>query len=297
MEKLQNLIWVERFRPKNFDELILEEKSKILKYLENPVVIPSFIFFSNQPGTGKTSAAYLIANYLKSDLFKINSSMDRGIDKIREDVSLFAQSLSSNENSKRCVFMDEADGMTRQAQDSLRNLMEEYSDNCFFIFTANDLSKIIEPIRSRCQLIDFSKPSEVDIFLRLEEICKVEDIKLDINGLVQHYYPDIRSMVKSLQECKISGVAWKKPVDDFEMFFDLMKKKDIEGIYTKVYSGNFDILQFNKLLFHKIFREYKKYPSVGEIALRLADTERSWNLNINLEIVFISNILQIIKYL
>ena len=133
---VQNAIYTEKYRPSSFDELIGDHKDIIQKYLDKPMEMPSFIFYSNSPGTGKTSMAKVIVKALKCDSEVINSSDERGIDVIREKVSLFARSMSSNDKTKKCVFMDEADGMLKAAQDSLRNLMETYASNCFFIFSS-----------------------------------------------------------------------------------------------------------------------------------------------------------------
>ena len=109
--ELQNIIWTELFRPTKLDDLILEDKALIIKYLENPKAVPSFLFYSSKPGTGKTSTAKIIAKHLGSDLLMINSSDERGIDMIREKVKLFAGSMSTKEGVKRCIFLDEIDGL------------------------------------------------------------------------------------------------------------------------------------------------------------------------------------------
>ena len=299
MSELTDLIWVEKYRPSSFDNLILENKNTLLSYLKKPESIPSFIFYSSKPGTGKTSTARLIIGLLDCDSLRINSSDERGIDTIREKINLFARSLSSNANSKRCVFMDEADGLTRQAQDSLRNLMEEYSDNCFFIFTANDISKIIEPLRSRCQQINFERPKKDDIFTRLKEIVEQEKLTIEdkqLTTLVDNFYPDIRYMINYLQ-------MWDNTADksslaqDNKEFLNMIKAKDIKGIYAVVYSGTFDIMAFNKWYFHYLFANYSSTndTQICRIAVRLADTEKYWNIGANLEVVFIANILQVME--
>lgn len=297
MTSLKESIFIEKYRPQTFDNLILEDKSTILKYMDNPKSIPSFIFYSNKPGTGKTSTARIIINLLQCDALFINSSDDRGIDTIREQVKIFARSLSTNDNIKRCVFLDEADGLTRQAQDSLRNLMEEYSDNCFFIFTANDYGKIIEPLRSRCIAVNFERPNKVDIEERLNYICNEEKISADTEALVDFYYPDIRKMVNILQECKVSGKDWARKDEEFSEFLKIIQSKDVKAIYNKVYAGDFDLVGFNKWFFREIFNLNLSLDKTSKIASLLADTEKNWNLNCNLEVIFLANILEIVKIL
>ncbi len=297
MSELNDKILYEKYRPSTFAELICENKVLILKYIEQPKTLPSFIFYSRKPGTGKTSAAKLIAKELECDILQLNASDERGIDTIRDKIKGFSQALSSKHGVKRMVFLDEADYLTSIAQASLRNIMEEMSGNCFFIFTANDISKIIEPIRSRCIQISFDVLSKFEIFKRLAYICKEENIEqfgeVDLRLLIDNYYPDMRSMISYLQNFKLTGEKHKE--DEYHIFLKNIKDKNIEYIYDKVYAGQFNIMGFNKWLFKEIFDHYSEYgyEKASKIALLLADTEKSWNLGTNLSIVFLANILKI----
>ena len=303
MTELQQLIWTEKYRPSKFDDLILQDKEMLIKYLANPKTIPSFIFYSSSPGTGKTSTAKIIIDYLQCDALMLNASDERGIDIVRDKIKQFAYSLSSDLNVKRCVFMDEADALTKQAADSLRNTMEEYADNVFFIFTANDISKIIPPIVSRCQIINFERPNKKDIADRLTEICELEKVSIDgaeLDNIVQQYYPDVRRMVNRLQLLKVDN---KVSIEDdkkvFADFLVLMQKKDIKAIYSQVYSGTFDIMGFNRWYFRYLFDNYNvaQHEKIRHIAFRLADTERAWNMGANLEVLFLANLLEVCKLL
>lgn len=295
---IKNLTWVEKYRPQKIEELILENKDNIKNFLNYPSIFPSFIFYSSKPGTGKTSTAKVIIKHLGCDFKIINSSDERGIDTIREEVNIYARSLSTD-GKKRCIFMDEADGLTKPAQDSLRNLMETHCNNCFFIFSCNDISKIIEPIRSRCVLINFEKPNEDQIVKRLEYICQQEQLEYDINDLIllsDYYYPDIRSMVKTLQECKINGT----PIivnyeNEFEKLIHCIQKGDINSIYTSIYQGETKLVNFNKYFFDYLRKNWQKYGlnKVSRIANLLADNEKAYNQNCNIEIVFTANFLEI----
>jgi replication factor C small subunit len=304
MTELHNLVWTERWRPTSFDDLILEEKATIKKFLAQPEEIPSFIFYSSRPGTGKSSLAKIISKTLAADTLTLNASMDRGIDTIREKVRLFAQSLSSNEKIKRLVFLDEADFITAQGQASLRNLMEEYSDNVFFILTANDTSKIIEPIRSRCLTINFNSPSKKEIYRRLETICSIEKIEAegqDLVKLIDTYYPDIRSMILTLQRCSVEKMPLLALISDIT-YLDIvnaLKNREIKTLYSKVYSSSFDILACNKWLFKYYYDHYSEYDfeKISKISFYLADTEKNYNLGTNLPIVFMSNLTQIMRIL
>ena len=297
MNNLQELIWVERYRPQDFDSLILQNKNVILKYLSQPKSLPSFIFYSGSPGTGKTSTAKLIIKELKCDSLRINSSDERGIDTIREKIKSFAQSVSLSEG-KRCIFLDEADGLTKQAQDSLRNLMETYSTNSFFILSCNDISKIIEPIRSRCTVVNFEKPDRGDISNKLLEICSKEHVNvsdIEIEQLNNLYYPDIRSMIKTLQNAHIEGKLSLDTTSDYKLFLNRVESHDKKFVYDMVYSGTFDIMGFNRWFFKHLWesQDQYSYETLGKMSLLLADTEKSWNLSANLEVVFLANLIQI----
>lgn len=303
MNDLENSIWIEKYRPQSFDDLIFDNKDTIQRLLENPAGMPSMIFHSSKPGTGKTSTAKLIVQSLGCDCLVLNSSLDRSIDSIRERVNHFARCVSSVSGIKRCVFFDEADGLTKQAQDSLRNLMEEYSENCFFIFTANDKNKIIEPIQSRCQIFAFEKPSKANIMIRLDEICAKENLDLDgtvFEKLVDKYYPDMRKMIGALQMASIKGMeSLNDETKSFEAFLQLLKNKDVTAIGHAVYSGDFDLIGFNNWYFHKLYENYKStdFERTRQVALRLANVEKYSNLNVNLELIAISEYIEIAKLL
>lgn len=299
--KLNEIIWTEKYRPKSFDDLIFEGKESLKRYISNPKSIPSFIFHSNSPGTGKTSTAKIIVSELGADFNIINASDERGIDTIREKIKNFAQSLSSNPELKRCIFLDEADGLTKQAQESMKALMEMYSGNCFFILSCNDLSKIIEPIRKgRCLTIDFSRPSKEAILARLKTVCEQESLSLsglDLANLVKKEYPDIRSMILALQTAKIEGKATLVDVLGYAEMMKAIKEKNVKYIYEQVYSGKFDIQGFLKYYFEKLFEASDKIPleKLSRVAFLLADVEKNWQLGVSQEMIFLANILEIMK--
>jgi len=295
--ELESMVFVEKYRPDTLKDLILENKQTIINQLKSKNTIPSFILYSNKPGTGKSSCAKAIAKELDCDTLYLNSSLDRGIEVVRDEIRLFTQSMSSKEETKRLVFMDEADGISSVAQNSLRNIMEEYSSNCFFILTANDVSKIIEPIRSRCVMINFERPNRKEIVDRLEYICSEEKIEADIEDivkLVDKLYPDIRSMIMTLQSCKLDNKPLLVEYDEYNEFIKAIKLKDVQTIYSKVFGSSFDILGFNRFFFNHLMENYDKYQGkTKEIALCLAEVEKYWNLGANLPIIFISEMLKV----
>jgi DNA polymerase III delta prime subunit len=295
MSELSKLILCEKYRPQTLKDLVFEGKDRILKDLEDPLAMPSYIFSSSRAGTGKTSLSKVIANMLNCDVLHVNGSKERGIDIVRNEIENFVSSMSYHESVKRCVIIEEASGFTKAGQESLKDVVEKYSKNAFFIFTCNDISKIIDPIRSRCITIDFSNPSKQTIIERLEFIVKQESLsnitKEDLVKLCDAKYPDIRSMIMSLQ------VGDKPKNDSYPSFVDDIKNKRIEKIYNEVYNNNFDIVDFNRWFFKYLFENYKVLgiEKCGKISLLLADVEKSYNLGINLPIVFIANIIEISK--
>lgn len=301
MSKLTDALWVEKYRPKSFDDLVCDKKTAIAEYLKNPESIPSFIFYSSGPGTGKTSTAKLIVRELGSDMIQINASDERGIDTIRDKVRIFAQSMSSVTGMKRCVFLDEADGLTKQAQESMKALMEMYSKNCFFILSCNDYAKIIEPIRNgRCVSVNYEKPPKDGILNRLKYVCKEEGLKFSdqqLQQLVDHSYPDIRSMILALQTAKIEGKEQLVDVIGYDKMMQVIKEKNVQALYDSVYSGKLDIRGFVRYYFEKLFQYSDKVPldRLTRIAVLLADIEKSWAIGVTHELVFISNMLQIMN--
>lgn len=303
MQELKDLVWVEKYRPSTLDDLICEHKDIILKAIEKPLEMPSFILESSRPGTGKTTTARIISKLLDCDMLKINASDERGIDVIRDKIRMFAQSISFNPSVKRCVFLDEADGLTTQAQESMKSLMELYSDNCFFIMSCNNVSKIIEPIRKgRCVVLNFSRPDKSLILKKLEYICKQEKLEINrdaLSDLITCQYPDIRSMISELQKAKLDNRTEIVAVSLFNATMKAIKEKNVKYIYEVVYSGDLDVTVFNRYYFEKIFEHSDKadFTKLAKMSQILADTEKHINIGNNIQIIFIANLMRIMELL
>jgi len=199
------MMWVEKYRPRSFDEVVGLDKS-IINVLENPQEMPHFLFVG-RVGTGKTTLARLIIKHLNAEHIELNASDERGIDTIRNRVKQFIAAKRLTD-APRIVFLDEADALTFDAQTALRNMMEKYASNAKFILTANYENRIIEPIRSRCQIVRFEEPPKEEILERLKYICEQEGVEYDEAGLyklIQLHYPDIRSMINALQLIAYGG--------------------------------------------------------------------------------------------
>lgn len=205
-----NTIWVEKYRPTSFKEMVLSDTNrKYFKSLENNKDIPHLLFCS-KPGMGKTTAAKIIAKeILDCQYIYINASDENGIDTIRTRILEFAQTKALYGDFK-VIILDEADGLTIQAQQALRNIMEEYSKYVRFILTANNKNRIAPAIQSRCVSLDFEFEQK-DVLIRCLDILKSENIELskdDIKNVVQIVklnFPDIRKTINMLQKLCISG--------------------------------------------------------------------------------------------
>lgn len=196
MREVSKMIWVEKYRPKTFDE-VLGLPPEIKESINDNM---THMLFFGSPGTGKTTTAKIIISVFKADNLVLNASDERGIDIIREKVKTFAMTQSINGKFK-IIHLDEADMLTKEAQNSLRNLMETYSKNCRFILTCNHITKIEPALQSRCSCFEFKMPNN-GVALRLKQIADNEGVKVSddvIDKIIEVSKNDIRKCVNILQ--------------------------------------------------------------------------------------------------
>ena len=211
----ESLLWVEKYRPKSIEDCILPETIKrTLRDVVKLNKIPNMMF-TGTSGIGKTTAARAICNETQADYLIINGSDEgRMIDTLRTKLTQFCSTISLS-GSRKVVIIDEADYMNADSvQPAMRNFTERFADNCSFIFTCNYKNRIIEPIHSRCAVIDFSlKNGEKQIIAarfmkRVESILAAESIDYDkevIAKLVLKHFPDFRRVLNELQRYSTSG--------------------------------------------------------------------------------------------
>ena len=209
-----NFLWVEKYRPKTIDSCILPESlKKTFKEFIASGQLPNFLF-SGGAGVGKTTVAKALCNEIGAEYLFINGSEESGIDTLRTKIKGFASTISLTD-SKKVVIIDEADYLNpNSTQPALRSFMEEFSNNCRFIFTCNFKNRIIEPLHSRCAVIDFKIESQdkaqlaSEFFARCKHILNEENIQYEVKPvgeLVMKHFPDWRRVLNELQRYSVSG--------------------------------------------------------------------------------------------
>ena len=208
-----DILWVERYRPSTVEDLILPEGIKnTFRDIIGGDKIPNLIL-SGSAGTGKTSAAIVLCKELNCDYIIINGSDEgRLIDTLRNKLTQYCSSVSMS-GGRKVVIIDEADYMTPDSvQPAMRGFIEKFSSNCSFIFTCNFKNRIIEPIHSRCAVIDYSASDSqqmcADFMERCNFILKEEGIESDpkvVAELIMKHFPDFRRVLNELQRYSVSG--------------------------------------------------------------------------------------------
>ena len=212
---MQEFLWVEKYRPNRLVDCILPDELKnTFQEFVNQKNIPNLLL-SGSAGVGKTTVAKAMLEELGADYIVVNGSLHGNIDTLRTEIMNFATTVSFSEGRKY-VILDEADYLNPQStQPALRNFMEEYSKNCGFILTCNFKNRIIEPLQSRCSVIDFLFPKKLapslagSFFARVKTILDTEQVKYDekvLAEIIQRHFPDWRRVLNELQRYSVSGI-------------------------------------------------------------------------------------------
>jgi DNA polymerase III delta prime subunit len=278
----EHMLWVEKYRPNKIEDCILPDgiKSTFQEFV-NKKEIPNLLL-AGSAGVGKTTVARALCEEVGCDYIIINGSDENGVDTIRVKIKNYASSMSLM-GGRKVIILDEADYLTPNAQAILRAGIEEFASNCSFIFTCNFKNRIIDPIHSRCTVIDF-KPNgskakmAVQFFKRVEWILQEESINYEkdvVAAVITKHFPDNRRILNELQRYGISGTIDKgilAAVSDVQMgeLINSLKNKDFASC-RKWVTNNLDNDQTRifRNIYDALYNELKP-GSVPQLVLILA---------------------------
>ncbi len=282
---MEHLLWTEKYRPKKIDDCILPERlKKPFQEYVNQSNIPNLLL-SGGAGVGKTTVAKAMCEEIGCDVMVINGSDEgRLIDTFRTKIKNFASSMSLA-GGRKVVIIDEADYCNAESvQPALRNFIEEFAGNCSFIFTCNYKNKLIDPLHSRCAVIDFAlkngeKAQMASAFMkRVQSVLQSENVEYDdkvVAELIKKHFPDFRRVINELQRYSQLGkidIGILSQISDVTIndIIKYIKEKDFGAIRKWVASNDIDATAFYRKLYDNLY-EVLKPQSIPQAVLILAD--------------------------
>jgi replication factor C small subunit len=277
-------MWVEKYRPKKISEIVNQKEimGSLGALLKNQSEMPHLLF-SGSAGVGKTSTAICISRdilgkHWQNYSLELNASDERGIGMVREKVKKFSRFAGlDTEIPFKIIILDEADEMTSDAQTALRRIIEDTAKYCRFILIANNLSKIIEPIQSRCVVFKFTRISNKEISSQLKFIAQKEKIKADEKGLetISDYADgDIRHAINILQAAASMGSI---DVSSVKSVIGLTKTKDVQDVLKLALAGKISDAREKMIELIKVYgmseSDFLKYINQAVFASKTSNIE------------------------
>lgn len=285
MSDINNLLWVEKYRPKTLSDCILPiDLNTVLNGMVKEGSIPNMMLYG-KAGTGKTTVARALAHDIDADSIVINCSEENGIDTLRTKIRSYCSTVSLNGGLK-VVILDEFDYANAQSiQPALRGAIEEFAKNCRFIMTCNYKSRIIDPLHSRCTGLDFTVPNAekaqiaTNILKRIEHILTSENIpyeKAVLVNLIKKHFPDIRRIINELQRYAASGkidvgILAQGSTESYKELIGYMKQKDFASCRKWVVQNlDLNTADFFKRLYNELYTALK-HNSIPQAILIIAN--------------------------
>ena len=281
---MNHLLWVEKHRPQTVSDCILPERLKtVFQEYVNQKQIPNLLL-SGGAGVGKTTIAKAMCNEVGCDYMIINGSDESGIDVFRNKIKNYASSMSLS-GGRKVIIIDEADYLNpNSTQPALRNAIEEFASNCSFIFTCNYKTRIIEPLHSRCAVIDFGLQNGEKaqmasaFFKRIEYILDSEKVDYDkkvVAELIKKHFPDFRRVINELQRYSQLGkidVGILSQIGDISItqIVKHLKEKDFASVRKWAATTEIDNATFFRKLYDSLY-DIIKPQSIPQVVLILAD--------------------------
>ncbi len=276
-------IWTEKFRPSKFDNMVgQQEIIKRVRSLVQAMNIPHLLF-AGPPGTGKSTLALIVVKELfgekwRENYLELNASDERGIDVVRQKVKDFARTKAMENIPFKVIFLDEADALTKEAQQALRRTMENYSGTCRFIMSCNYSSRIIDPIQSRCVVFRFKLLEKKDISRVVKEITEREKLNITDDSFETLYDAsegDCRRAINLLQAT--ASISPDITSEMIKMISSSTQPAEIKVVLDYALAGDF-LNARDKLL------DVMLKQSVSGTDIVKAIQKEIWNLSIEPEI-------------